>query len=112
MDCLFCKIAAGQIPARILYEDDKVVAFHDIDPQAPVHFLLIPRQHISGPLALDDSHQALAGHLLLSASRLAREHGCEEGFRLVMNCNELGGQTVHHLHLHVLGQRQLHWPPG
>jgi len=112
MDCLFCKIGAGEIPARKLYEDDQVLAFHDIGPQAPVHFLVIPKQHIStlNDLGADDT--ALAGHILVTAQRLAREQGCDDGFRVVMNCNELGGQTVYHIHMHVLGQRQMTWPPG
>ena len=112
MDCLFCKIAAGEIPARKLYEDDQVVAFHDIGPQAPVHFLIIPKQHIATLTDLSEEDRLLAGHMLFIAQRLAREQGCEEGFRVVMNCNEQGGQTVYHIHMHVLGQRQMHWPPG
>lgn len=112
MDCLFCKIVAGQIPARKLYEDDHVVAFHDIGPQAPVHFLVIPKRHIETLNHLTEDDRELAGHILFTAQRLAREQGCEEGFRVVMNCNELGGQTVYHIHMHVLGQRQLDWPPG
>lgn len=112
MDCLFCKIVAGQIPARKIYEDEHVVAFHDIAPQAPVHFLVIPKKHISTLNDLTEEDKALAGHILFTAQRLAREQGCAEGFRVVMNCNELGGQTVYHIHMHVLGQRQLNWPPG
>lgn len=112
MDCLFCKIVNGDIPARLLYEDDQVIAFHDIAPQAPVHFLVIPRKHIATLDAAGEEDRALLGHILYTAQRLAREQGCEEGFRVVMNCNALGGQTVYHIHLHVLGQRQLHWPPG
>lgn len=112
MDCLFCKIAAGEIPARKFYEDDLVVAFHDIGPQAPVHFLVVPKQHIATLNDLGEADRPLAGHLLYTAQRLAAELGCAEGFRVVMNCNELGGQTVQHIHMHVLGQRQLHWPPG
>ncbi|MCY1177732.1 Purine nucleoside phosphoramidase [compost metagenome] len=112
MDCLFCKIAAGQIPARKLYEDDHVVAFHDIAPQAPVHFLVIPKKHIPTLTDLTEDDKALVGHIAYTAQRLAAEQGCGEGFRLVMNCNEQGGQTVYHIHMHVLGQRQMHWPPG
>lgn len=112
MDCLFCKIAAGEIPAKKIYEDDQVVAFHDISPHAPVHFLVIPKKHIATLNDLTEDDRQLAGHILFTAQRLARELGCEEGFRVVMNCNELGGQTVYHIHLHVLGQRQLAWPPG
>ena len=112
MDCLFCKIVAGTIPARKLYEDDQVIAFHDIGPQAPVHFLVIPKKHIATLNDLNEEGKALAGHILYTAQRLANELGCAEGFRVVMNCNPLGGQTVYHIHMHVLGQRQMHWPPG
>ena len=112
MDCLFCRIAAGELPARTLYEDDQVLAFHDIDPQAPVHFLVIPKRHIPRLDQLTEDDRSLAGNILYTAQRLAIQEGCAEGFRVVMNCNDLGGQTVHHIHMHVLGQRQLHWPPG
>lgn len=112
MDCLFCKIVAGDIPARKLYEDDQVVAFHDISPAAPVHFLVIPKKHISTLNDLGEDDKALAGHILFTAQRLAVEQGCEDGFRVVMNCNPQGGQTVYHIHMHVLGQRQMQWPPG
>lgn len=112
MDCLFCKIAADEIPAKKIYEDDQVVAFHDISPQAPVHFLVIPKKHIATMNDLQEEDRELAGHILYTAQRLALELGCEEGFRVAMNCNEQGGQTVYHIHLHVLGQRQMSWPPG
>ena len=112
MDCLFCKIAAGEIPARKIYEDDQVVAFYDIAPQAPVHFLVIPKKHIPTLHDLHEDDTPLAGHLLFTAQRLARELGCEAGFRVAVNCNEQVGQTVYHIHMHVLGQRQMHWPPG
>ncbi|CAD5108209.1 histidine triad nucleotide-binding protein [Zestomonas carbonaria] len=112
MDCLFCKIVAGEIPARKLYEDEHVIAFHDVGPQAPVHFLVIPKKHIPTLNDLQEEDKALSGHILHTAQRLAREQGCEEGFRVVMNCNSLGGQTVFHIHMHVLGQRQMTWPPG
>ncbi|SDT87711.1 histidine triad (HIT) family protein [Pseudomonas pohangensis] len=112
MDCLFCRIVAGTIPARKLYEDDQVIAFHDIAPQAPVHFLVIPKKHIATLNDLGEEDKALAGHILYTAQRLANEQGCAEGFRITMNCNPLGGQTVYHIHMHVLGQRQMHWPPG
>lgn len=112
MDCLFCKIVAGEVPARKLYEDDQVLAFHDIAPQAPLHILVIPKKHISTLLDLSAADTALAGHILFTAQRLAQEQGCAEGFRVVMNCNELGGQTVYHIHMHVLAKRQMTWPPG
>nr|WP_256670076.1 histidine triad nucleotide-binding protein [Pseudomonas sp. L-22-4S-12] len=109
---MFCKIVAGEIPARKIYEDDQVFAFHDIGPQAPVHFLVIPKRHIATLGDLGEDDRPLLGHVVYTAQRLARELGCAEGFRVVMNCNDLGGQTVHHIHMHVLGQRQMHWPPG
>lgn len=112
MDCLFCKIVAGDIPARKLYEDEHVVAFHDIHPAAPVHFLVIPKKHIATLNDLTEDDKALAGHILFTAQRLAVEQGCEDGFRVAMNCNSQGGQTVYHIHMHVLGQRQMQWPPG
>lgn len=112
MDCLFCKIASGDIPAQKIYEDEHVVAFNDINPQAPVHFLVIPKKHISTLNHLTEADKALAGHIVWTAQSLATEQGCEAGFRVVMNCNELGGQTVYHIHMHVLGKRQLTWPPG
>jgi len=112
VDCLFCKIVDGAIAARKLYEDDQVVAFHDIGPQAPVHFLVIPKKHIATLNDVGEEDKALLGHIVHTAQRLAREQGCEEGFRVVMNCNEQGGQSVYHIHMHVLGQRQMHWPPG
>ena len=112
MDCLFCRIVAGTIPARKLYEDEQVIAFHDIGPQAPVHFLVIPKKPIRTLNDLTEDDKALAGHILFTAQRLAVEQGCEKGFRVVMNCNEDGGQTVYHIHMHVLGQRQMNWPPG
>jgi len=112
VDCLFCKIVNGDIPARKLYEDDRVVAFHDIAPQAPVHFLVIPKKHIATLHDIGEEDKALVGHIVHTAQRLASEQGCADGFRVVMNCNEQGGQTVYHIHMHVLGQRQMHWPPG
>ncbi len=112
MDCLFCKIVAGEIPSRKLYEDEHVIAFYDIAPQAPVHFLVVPRKHIATLNDLQEEDKPLAGHILYTAQRLARERGCEEGFRVVMNCRELAGQSVFHIHMHVLGQRRMAWPPG
>jgi len=112
-DCLFCKIAAGEIPADIVHADEEFVAFRDIAPRAPVHVLLIPRRHIPSPGDLGDGDAALAGRLLVAAARLARELGLDAtGYRWVLNCGADGGQTVPHLHLHVLGGRELGWPPG
>jgi histidine triad (HIT) family protein len=112
-NCIFCKIIAGEIPARKIFEDDEMLAFHDITPQAPVHFLLIPKKHISNLLELDPADTALAGRLLNKAQELAKELGCEKnGGRFVINAKKDGGQTVDHLHIHVLGGRALGWPPG
>lgn len=111
-DCLFCKIIKGDIPAKLIYEDERVYAFYDIDPQAPVHFLVIPKKHIATLNDLQVEDESLMGHVLFTAQRLAKELGCDDGFRTVINCKDLGGQTVYHIHMHVLGQRQLHWPPG
>lgn len=112
MDCLFCKIVEGKIPAKKIYEDDQVIAFNDINPQAPVHFLVIPKRHIACLSNLTEDDRALVGHMVFAAQRVAREQGCDNGFRTVFNCNEDGGQTVYHIHLHVLGKRQMTWPPG
>ena len=107
-DCLFCKIVAGEIPADIVYQDDKVLAFRDINPQAPVHILIIPKKHIATLNDLDDEDQELVGYLAMTAKRLAVEEGIDKsGFRLIMNCNQEGGQTVYHIHMHLLGGRQL-----
>lgn len=112
-DCLFCKIAAGEIPAKIVYQDDLVVAFHDIEPQAPQHVLLIPRHHIATLLDLTMVDLTLIGHIHLVAGKIARQLGiADDGFRLVNNCNAAGGQVVWHLHFHLLGGRRMNWPPG
>lgn len=111
-DCIFCKIIAGDIPATLVYEDDEIIAFNDISPQAPTHILVIPRKHITGPAALTDADQALIGKLVKTGTDLAAQAGLEDGFRLVMNNGESAGQTVFHLHMHVLGGRQMTWPPG
>lgn len=113
MDCLFCKIINKDIPAAIAYEDEHVLAFNDINPQAPVHQLIIPKLHISTLNDLTEEHKPLAGHMLLVAKQLAAKHDLSEaGYRTVFNCNEHGGQTVFHIHLHLLGGRSLSWPPG
>lgn len=106
-DCIFCKIAAGAIPCQKVFEDDRVLAFHDINPQAPVHVLLIPKMHIDGLDKLLPEHVALGGHMLLIASQLAQTLGLSDGFRLVSNAGVHGGQTVRHLHFHLLGGKQL-----
>jgi histidine triad (HIT) family protein len=112
-ECLFCKIARGDIPADILYETEDLLAFRDIDPQAPVHVLVIPRAHISSLLDTSDEHVDLLGKLQRAAVDLARQLDLgERGFRLVTNCLEEGGQAVGHLHTHLLGGRVMSWPPG
>ena len=113
MDCLFCKIAAGKIPATIVHQDDELVAFKDINGQAPLHLLIIPRRHISTLNDLAPSDDALVGSMLRTAAMLASQHGyAERGYRTVINCNRDAGQTVFHIHLHLLAGRGLTWPPG
>lgn len=111
-DCLFCKIVAGQIPADKLYEDDEVLAFRDISPQAPVHFLVIPKKHIVGPAFIEAEDELLIGKMLRAAAMIAADLGIGDGYRLVFNNGADAGQTVFHLHLHILGGRHMHWPPG
>jgi len=112
-DCIFCRIAAGEIPARIVYEDDSILAFHDVQPQAPIHVLIIPRRHIPTLLDATAADRDLMGSLQLRAVGLARELGLDkDGFRLVTNCLAGAGQSVFHIHLHLLGGRTLGWPPG
>jgi len=111
-DNIFLKIINKQIPARIVHEDEQCLAFHDINPQAPVHVLIIPRKVIRTHADLGKDDQLLLGHLHMVAAELARKLGIENGYRLVINCKEGAGQTVPHLHMHLLGGRQLGWPPG
>ncbi len=112
-DCIFCKIAGGEIPTELVFENDDVVAFHDLSPQAPVHVLVIPRRHIATLLDVPDEGGAILGKLQSAAIEIARQLGLDKsGFRLVTNCLEDGGQSVFHLHLHLLGGRRLAWPPG
>lgn len=113
-DCIFCKIASGQIPSDIVYEDDQVAAFRDLEPQAPVHVLIIPKKHVESVLGLKDEDRELVSHIMCDViPRLARELGvAEKGFRVVANTGEEGGQTVKHLHFHLLGGRSMQWPPG
>ncbi len=112
MDCLFCKIIQGEIPADKMYEDDNVLAFRDISPQAPVHFLVIPKKHLSGPSDVDETDAELIGQLMRTGAMLAAREGIEKGYRLVFNNGAEAGQTVFHIHMHVLGGRSLSWPPG
>jgi histidine triad (HIT) family protein len=110
-DCIFCRIARGEVPAKLVLSDDRFVAFHDIAPQAPTHILVIPRQHLRSLDATEDT--GMLGELLALARRVAREAGvAESGYRTVINTNRHGGQAVDHLHVHVLGGRQMTWPPG
>jgi histidine triad (HIT) family protein len=110
-DCLFCKMVAGDMTPDTVYEDDDVLAFRDINAQAPVHILIIPKKHVATLNELDDP--MLAGQLLLAATQLAKQEGlAESGYRTIFNCNGDGGQEVFHLHLHLLGGRQMRWPPG
>jgi histidine triad (HIT) family protein len=112
-DCLFCGIVKGEIPSEKVYEDDRVLAFKDINPVAPVHVLLIPKEHHSDVIEAADRDPAVLGHLFTVASKLAKELGLsEKGFRVVNNYGKEGGQTVFHLHFHLIGGRQLTWPPG
>ena len=112
-DCLFCKIIAGDIPSNKVYSDDDLYAFHDINPAAPTHILVIPKKHLSAVNAAGDEDEALLGKLLLAANRIAKQEGlAEEGFRYVINTGEKSGQTIFHLHLHILGGKKMSWPPG
>jgi histidine triad (HIT) family protein len=112
-DCLFCGIVAGKIPAAIVHQDDHLVAFKDINPQAPMHVLIVPRRHIATLNDLADTDDQLVGEMLRRAAAIARDNGhADHGYRTVFNCNAGAGQTVFHIHLHVLGGRSLSWPPG
>jgi histidine triad (HIT) family protein len=111
-DCVFCRIAAGEAPARVTYRDDDVIAFHDIAPQAPTHILVVPVRHITSLAETDAGDTLLLGRLLVVAANLARAAGLEAGYRLVISTGPQGGQTVGHMHVHLLGGRQMTWPPG
>jgi len=113
MDCVFCKIINKEIPAKIAYDDDQVIAFHDINPQAPIHLLIIPKKHIASIMEIDEENGGLLKEIVRVAQNLAKENNIDKkGFRLVVNTGEEGGQTVQHLHFHLLGGRFLTWPPG
>ncbi len=112
MDCLFCKIAAGEIPSKKAYEDEKVYAFYDIDSQAPVHILVIPKEHIQSVNQITPENQEIVGHIFTVIAKLAKELDLKDGYRVVSNVGEQGGQSVPHLHFHLLGGRNLGWPPG
>lgn len=112
-DCLFCKIASGEMDAEIVHQDDDVVAFEDINPQAPTHVLVIPRKHVPTVNELEAADDELLGKMARTASRVAEERGlADRGYRLVLNCKEGAGQSVFHIHMHMLGGRALSWPPG
>lgn len=113
MPCIFCEIVAGRIPAKIVHQDDEVLVFHDINPQAPTHLLVIPKRHIESLLALEPGDDALMGALLRTARDVAVQHGLgPRGFRVAFNCGDDAGYSVYHVHAHVLGGRSLGWPPG
>lgn len=112
-DCLFCRMSRHEVPATFVMEDDQLFAIRDINPQAPTHVLVIPREHIASAAHLTEGHDALWGHMLRTAQQIARDEGAEgRGYRLVINIGHAGGQTVDHLHVHVLAGRQMTWPPG
>lgn len=112
-DCIFCKIAGKAIPSKMVYEDDHVFAFDDVNPQAPIHSLVIPKKHVASVQVLDEQDQALMGRLLFACTKVAQLKGlADPGYRLVVNTGRDGGQTVFHLHFHVMGGRHMAWPPG
>lgn len=112
MDCIFCKIAAGEIPSTKVYKDDTVVAFNDLDPQAPVHVLIIPKEHIASAAEINEGNSAVVAHIFEVAAKIAAEKGLKDGFRIVNNCGESAGQSVKHLHFHLMGGRDFGWPAG
>lgn len=111
-NCLFCKIISGEIPSKKAYEDDSVFAFFDIDPQAPVHILIIPKQHIASAACVSAGNSSVVAHIFEVAAKLAEEYGLKDGFRIVTNCGDSAGQTVKHLHFHLMGGRDFAWPAG
>lgn len=111
-DCLFCKIIAGEIPCAKVYEDDTVFAFKDIAPQAPVHILIIPKEHIKSAAQIDETNSAVISHIFEVAAKIAKDEGLDDGFRIVNNCGDIAGQTVKHLHFHLMGGREFTWPAG
>ena len=112
MDCLFCKIINGEIPSSKVYEDDTVFAFRDIEPQAPTHILIIPKQHIKSAAEIDESNSAVISHIFEVAAKIAKQEGLDDGFRIVNNCGDIAGKTVKHLHFHLMGGREFTWPAG
>lgn len=112
MDCLFCKIINGEIPSNKVYEDDRVFAFRDIAPQAPTHILIIPKQHIKSAAEIDENNSDVVAHIFEVAAKIAKQEGLDDGFRIVNNCGDIAGQTVKHLHFHLMGGREFGWPAG
>lgn len=112
MDCLFCKIIAGEIPCSKVYEDDSVFAFNDIDPQAPVHVLIVPKEHIASADDVNESNSAVIAHIFEVAAKIAKDKGLADGYRIVNNCGDRAGQTVKHIHFHLMGGRDFAWPAG
>ena len=112
MDCIFCKIISGDIPSNKAYEDDKVLAFYDLEPQAPVHILIVPKEHIACAADITPENSAVIAHIFEVAAVIAKEKGLDDGFRIVNNCGESAGQTVKHIHFHLMGGRDFGWPAG
>lgn len=112
MDCIFCKIVNGEIPSNKAYEDDKVLAFYDLEPQAPVHILIIPKEHIASAADITAENSAVISHIFEVAAIIAKEKGLDNGFRIVNNCGDSAGQTVKHIHFHLMGGRDFGWPAG
>ena len=112
MDCLFCKIIAGEIPSAKVYEDELVYAFKDIEPQAPVHVLIVPKEHIKSAAEINETNSAVVAHIFEVAAKIAMEAGLDDGFRIVTNCGDSAGQSVKHLHFHLMGGRDFAWPAG
>ena len=112
-DCIFCKVVKGEIPSQKVYEDEKILAFNDVNPQAPIHILIIPKRHIDKLSSLEDKDKELIGYMFLIAKRIAKDKGINKtGYRIVGNCEKNAGQLVFHIHLHLLGGRKFGWPPG
>lgn len=111
-DCIFCKIVKGEIPSTKVYEDDTVLAFRDLEPQAPQHILIIPKEHIASAAEITDKNSAVVAHIFKTAAKIAHDLGFADGFRVVNNCGDSAGQSVKHLHFHVLAGRDFTWPPG
>lgn len=111
-DCIFCKLANGEIPTDMVYQDDQIAVFRDAEPQAPVHMLMVPKEHIASLDDLKDENAALMGHMMLKIKEVAKQEGLEKGYRCVINTGSDGQQSVKHLHIHILGKRKMTWPPG